>query len=140
MTTTHGFESDGQFHACASGKEVLLEGLREVGRRHPAALDRLVDEYGSELQKRHYVAHRANDVYRLRPDLIHEVHEFLPGYFAGTNENSDTKLEVLMRLCLFAGLQYGRDFRAASLEGDGSCRRRLDHEFALLKRLGWDPH
>lgn len=140
MSTMHGFELNGRFHACSSGKEVLLDGLRELGRRHPAALDRLVEEYGYEFQKRHYVARRAEHVYRQRPDLIHHVCEFLPGYFAGTNENSNTKLEILMRLCLFAGQHYGHDFRAASLEGDGSRRRQLEQEFALLKRLGWDRH
>jgi hypothetical protein len=138
MNTTPGFELDGRFHACASGKEVLLEALSELGRRHPSALDRLVEEYGYATRERHLVAHRAEAVYPLRPDLAHEVSEFLPGYFAGTNENSDTKLEVLMRLCYFAGLEYGRDFRAACLEGDGSRCRQLEHEFAVSRRLGWD--
>ena len=56
MTTTHGFEMDGRFQPCTSGKEVLLEGLREIGRRHPAALDRLVEEYSYENRRRHLVA------------------------------------------------------------------------------------
>lgn len=138
MTTTHGFELDGRFYVCASGKEVLLEALRELGCRYPAALDRLVEEYSFDTRKRHLVARRSADVYPRRPDLAHEVHEFLPGYFAGTNGNSKTKLQVLMRFCYFAGTEYGRDFRAACLEGDGSLRRQLEHDFAVSRRLGWD--
>ncbi len=110
------------------------------GRRHPDALGRLVEDYSYPFQKRHHVARDRSGVYPHRPDPVHEVSEFLPGYFVGTNENASTKLKLLMECCCFAGIEYGRDFRATGLElKAGELRQRLEFRFNLWRRLGLDP-
>ena len=46
------------------------------------------------------------------------------------------KLEILMRACRHAGLDYGKDFRAICLEGDGNRLHQLEAEFSAADKLG----
>lgn len=136
MSVTPGFEFMGRFRLCATDKETLLGGLLAIAQLHPGVLDKLVHDFNRPGRHRRQIALRAQDVYRDRPDLAHEVTQILPGYFVGTNENAEVKLEILMRACRHAGLVYGKDFRVICLEGDGSKRRRLEAEFSAADRLG----
>lgn len=136
MNVTPGFEFMGRFRPCTTDKETLLEGLMVLARHDPRVLAKLVSDFDRPDRQRRQIARRAEDVHGDRHDLDHEITEIQPGYFVGTNENSDMKLEVLMRACRHAGLIYGEEFRAMCLEGDGSKRQQLETEFSAAGRLG----
>lgn len=106
-----GYELWGQRFAARNGNEVLVSILRhfaELAPEFPERYSRAVKTLG---RKRPYVARTVEAVYPGKPGLWKFTEVFTPGWYVGTNESNDKKLDLLRIACQTLGVRFGKDLK-----------------------------
>ncbi len=106
-----GYELWGQRFSARNGNEVLVSILRhfaELVPEFPERYSRTVKALG---RKRPYVARTVEAVYPGKPKLWKFTEVFTPGWYVGTNESNDKKLDLLRVACQIVGVRFGTDLK-----------------------------
>lgn len=106
-----GYELWGQTFSARTGNDVLVSVFRifsELVPEFPEQYSQAVKTLG---RKRPYVARTSHAVYPGKPELWKFTQEFAPGWYVGTNESNDKKLDLLRVACQVIGVQFGTDLK-----------------------------
>ncbi|MBK1719315.1 hypothetical protein [Thiocystis violacea] len=111
LETEFGYELWGQRFTARNGNDALVSILRhfaELAPEFPEQYSRAVKTLG---RKRPYVARTVEAVYPGKPGLWKFTEVFAPGWYVGTNESNDKKLDLLRIACQTIGLRFGKDLK-----------------------------
>jgi len=107
----YGFELFGKWFRAINGNDVLVGVLRELTELDPLFPERFALRLKSEGRTRTYVAQKIEELYPERPDLAKYNAQFINGWYVGTNESNQKKLQLLKVACEVMEIQYGIDLR-----------------------------
>ena len=107
----YGFELFGQWFQAISGNDILAGALRQLSELDPQFPKRFALRLKSEGRCRAYVARRVEDLYPERPNLAKYNAQFAYGWYVGTNESNQKKLQLLKVACEVTDIKYGVDLR-----------------------------
>jgi predicted type IV restriction endonuclease len=107
-----GYEVNGVWRDCRSGKDVMIGVLRHLADADPTFLPRFAAiKHG---KKRRWVAEARADLYPGRPDLEHLSEELRPGWWVGTNYSAEYNMpKIVSAACDVAGVKFGSAIRAS---------------------------
>lgn len=107
---TLGYTIRGQWHACRSGKEVMLGLLKEFAARDSAFCERCYRDEGNRGRSRIYISQNRYEIYQKEPSFCekHSV-EFTPDWFVATNLSDDAMDKVIRMGCRVAGVTLNVD-------------------------------
>ncbi|MDA8051307.1 MAG: hypothetical protein M0002_15120 [Rhodospirillales bacterium] len=97
---------DGKREQVPNAIEGLARIIEHLARRDQTFLPRLATR--AKGTKRHYVAHRREDVYPHRPDLQDQTQQ-IQGWYIATNLSNPIKQNIVAWACEVAGLRRGKD-------------------------------
>lgn len=106
-----GYELFGQWHRASTGTEILVSIFREFSQKNTHFPEQFAQKMRGVGRTRTYVAQKAVDLYRGRPDLAENSVKFTDGWFVGTNESNERKLMLIKKACEVMGIKYGVDLR-----------------------------
>jgi len=90
-----------------SATEAMIQILTVLSKRRNDFFERLAEQVKGK--KRNHIARRPEDVYPLRPNLIHCVKPLVNGWFIGDNISNREKTEFVRKACGIAGVTFGKD-------------------------------
>lgn len=105
------YELFGQLFSVRNGNELFTSVLRhfaELDQKFPEHFCVRLRTFG---RKRPYVARTADNVYPGRKDLAKYTTSFAPGWFVGTNESNQKKMDLLRIACRTIGITFGKDLK-----------------------------
>ena len=106
-----GYEFMGQSFSAHDGADVLLSILRLFAKQAPEFPERFRRAVEPLGRTRPYVARSPESVYPGRPRLRKFTKVFAPGWYIGTNESNDKKVELVRIACQTFGVRFGRDLK-----------------------------
>lgn len=106
-----GYEFMGQWFPARDGTVVLLSIIRQFAKQDPEFPERYKRNLEPIGRTRPYVARSPEAVYPGRPELRKYTKTFAPGWYVGTNESNDKKLELIRVACQTFGVCFGRDLK-----------------------------
>jgi hypothetical protein len=106
-----GYEFMGQSFSAHDGADVLLSILRLFAKQAPEFPERFRRAVEPLGRTRPYVARSPESVYPGKPRLRKFTKVFAPGWYIGTNESNDKKVELVRTACQTFGVRFGRDLK-----------------------------
>lgn len=105
------YELWGQRFSARNGNDVLVSILRHFAELVPEFPERYSQSVRTLGRKRPYVARTVEAVYPGKPKLWKFTEVFAPGWYVGTNESNDKKLDLLRVACQTIGIRFGKDLK-----------------------------
>lgn len=106
-----GYEFMGQWFPARDGTDAFLSILRRFAKQAPEFPERFSRAVKTIGRTRPYVARSTEAVYPGRPRLRKFTKVFAPGWYVGTNESNDKKLQLIRIACQTFGVRFGRDLK-----------------------------
>jgi len=106
-----GYELWGQRFSARNGNDVLVSILRHCAELFPEFPERYSRAVKTLGRKRPYVARNVEDIYPGKPGLQKFTEAFAPGWYVGTNESNEKKLQLLRVACRTLGIRFGKDLK-----------------------------
>lgn len=107
----YGFELFGQWFQAISGTGILVGVLKQLSELDPGFPEQFARRLKSAGRTRAYIARKIEDLYPGRPSLAKYSAQFTNGWYVGTNESNQKKLQMLRIACEVIDIQYGIDLR-----------------------------
>lgn len=104
-----GYRLFGQDFPARNATETLTSVFRQLADLEPGFPERFAQAASRLGRSRAYVGRTPQAVYPGKPKLWAATVEFAPGWYLGTNENTQTKLKLLRTACKVIGLRFGID-------------------------------
>jgi hypothetical protein len=106
-----GYTLFGQTFPVTDGSQIFVDILRHFAKLDsgfPERYSAVVRRLG---RKRPYVARSRQALYPGKPHLLSQTAEFAPGWFVGTNEGNEKKIDLLRHACRVLGLRWNHDLK-----------------------------
>jgi len=108
-----GFELKGVWYARDNMTEILVDVLQHLAADDPNFPERFATKVQGTGTSRLYVARDPSQLYPASPHLARYSREFAPGWYVGTNEDTDKKLRLIKLAARVAGLTFDVDLRVS---------------------------